>query len=322
MKQAPALSRETQLLVDRLLAGDPRAVSRVISLAENESPEKPALMAALFPHTGRARIVGFTGSPGVGKSSIVDRLIAYLRDSGRTVGVVAVDPSSPFSGGALLGDRIRMQSRSVDPGVFIRSMASRGHLGGLALSTRDTVRIMDACGKDVVIIETIGVGQSELAIAEEAETTILVLAPGSGDSVQMMKAGIMEIGDIFVVNKADREGAEQTALEVEAMLMLEGHRDGWTPPVLKTQALSGQGIEELWAQVEAHGRYLAQGETGRARRREQLKNEIVEIVVERLKLDILQKAHQEDLLAELVGRVESREMDPYAAASTLMGLVR
>lgn len=311
---------DIQGLIDRLLAGEARALSRLISLVEDQAPEKAFIMASLFPHTGRARIAGITGSPGVGKSSLTDRLIAHLRDRGFTVGVIAVDPSSPFSGGALLGDRIRMQSRSTDPGVFIRSMASRGHLGGLSLATRDATRILDAFGKDVVIIETIGVGQSELAIAQEAQTTILVLAPGTGDSIQMMKAGIMEIGDIFVVNKADREGAEQTVLEVETMLMLESHKNSWRPPVIKTQATSGQGIEELWAQVEAHGLFLNQGEVGRARRRGQLRDEIIEILTERLKADIWKKARGQTF-EDLLDSVERRELDPYAAAGQLMGLV-
>lgn len=305
-------------LIERLKRGDARAASRLISLVENQSPDKAQIMASIFPHTGRAQIAGITGSPGVGKSSLTDRLIAHARDKGLTVGVVAVDPSSPFTGGAILGDRIRMQSRSTDPGVFIRSMASRGHLGGLSVATRDAVRIMDAFGKDVVFIETIGVGQSELAIAQEAQTTILVLAPGAGDSIQMMKAGIMEIGDIFVVNKSDREGADQTVLEIETMLMLESKKNGWNPPVLKTQAVSGEGIEGLWSQIEAHGQFLAQGEIGRARRRSQLRDEIIEILTERLKADIWQKASQGQSLEDLLDSVEQKELDPYSAAGRLM----
>ncbi len=311
-------TEDTQALIDRLLAGDARALSRVISQVENQSPEKPAIMASIFPRTGRAIIVGLTGSPGVGKSSLTDRLIAHARDKGLSVGVIAVDPSSPFSGGAILGDRIRMQSRSTDPAVFIRSMASRGHLGGLSVATRDATRIMDAFGKDVILIETIGVGQSELGIAQEARTTVLVMAPGAGDSVQMMKAGIMEIGDVFVVNKADREGADQTVLELETMLMLESHKNGWTPPVIKTQATSGQGIEDLWSQIEAHGRFLDEGEVGRARRRGQLQDEIVEILSERIKNTIWEKTRGQ-LFDELLDCVEQREMDPYTAADRLLG---
>lgn len=310
----------TQDLVERLLGGDARALSRLISLVENQSPEKPSIMAALYPHTGKALIAGITGSPGVGKSSLTDRLIAFARDKGLGVGVVAVDPSSPFSGGAILGDRIRMQSRCTDPGVFIRSMASRGHLGGLSVATRDAVRIMDAFGKDVILIETIGVGQSELAIAQEAQTTILVMAPGAGDSVQMMKAGIMEIGDLFVVNKSDREGADQTVLELETMLMLEAPKNGWTPPVIKTAATSGEGIEALWEQIEAHKGFLDKGEAGRARRRGQLREEIVEILTERLKGSIWEKTRG-GFFDELLDGVEQREIDPYSAAGRLMEAV-
>ncbi|MDO8692246.1 MAG: methylmalonyl Co-A mutase-associated GTPase MeaB [Dehalococcoidia bacterium] len=307
----------TQALIDRLLSGDARAMSRLITMVENKSPEKPAIMASLFPRTGRALVAGLTGSPGVGKSSLTDRLIAFARDKGLSVGVVAVDPSSPFSGGAILGDRIRMQSRSTDPGVFIRSMASRGHLGGLSVATRDATRIMDAFGKDVILIETIGVGQSELAIAQEAKTTVLVLAPGAGDSVQMMKAGIMEIGDVFVVNKADREGADQTVLEVETMLMLGSHKNGWTPPVIKTQATSAEGIEELWNQIQAHSNFLDQGEVGRERRRGQLRDEIIEVLTESIKSNIWQKTAGK-VFENLLDNVEQREMDPYAAAGKLM----
>lgn len=313
---------EVSALIDRLLAGEVRALSRAISLAENQAPEKALIMTSLFPHTGKALIVGITGGSGVGKSTLTDKLVALLRDRGLTVGIVAVDPSSPFSGGAILGDRIRMQGRSTDPGVFIRSMASRGHLGGLSLATRDAVRLLDAFGKDAVIIETVGVGQSELAIAQEAQTTVLVLAPGGGDSIQMMKAGIMEIGDIFVVNKADREGADLTVLEVETMLKLESNRSGWTPPVLKTVAISGDGVEGLWSQIEAHGRFLAQGAWGQRRRRQQLRDEIIEILAERLRADIWRRASGEQALEGLLDSVEQRQLDPYAAAGRLMELIR
>lgn len=318
----PNERKDVQALIDRLRAGDARSVSRLITLVENQAPEKAQVMASLFPYTGRAIIAGITGSPGVGKSSLTDRLIAHARDKGLTVGIIAVDPSSPFSGGAILGDRIRMQSRSTDPGVFIRSMASRGHLGGLSIATRDAARILDAFGKDVIIIETIGVGQSELAIAQEAQTTILVLAPGTGDSIQMMKAGIMEIGDIFVVNKADREGADQTVMEVETMLMLESSKNGWRSPVIKTQAVNGEGVEELWSQIEAHGRFLSEGEVGRARRRGQLRDEMVEILTERLKNDIWHKAGQGRAMEDLLDSVEQKELDPYSAAGRLMHLIR
>ncbi len=251
-----------------MLEGDPRALARAISLIEDEDPAAPALIRALFPRTGRAYLVGVTGPPGAGKSTLVDRMTAELRGRGLTVGIVAVDPTSPYTGGAILGDRVRMQAHAGDPGVFIRSMATRGQLGGLARATSDVALALDAAGRDVVIIETVGVGQDEVDIVRTADVSIVTVVPGTGDEVQALKAGIMEIADIFVVNKADREGADRTAASIEAMLALQPYDEGrWRPPVLRTEATAGKGISEL---IEAIERFRAataheQGTRRRAR---------------------------------------------------------
>ena len=241
-------------LVERALAGDPRSIGRLITLVEDGAPQLRDVMAALAPRSGAAHIVGLTGSPGVGKSTTTSALVAAFRAAGRRVGVLAVDPSSPFSGGALLGDRIRMQEHATDPEVFIRSMASRGHLGGLASTTPQAVRVLDAAGCDPVLVETVGVGQSEVEVAGEADTTIVLLAPGMGDGIQAAKAGILEIGDIFVVNKADRDGADATARELRHMISLgpSGQAGAWKPPVLKVVATRGEGLPELVEAIDGH----------------------------------------------------------------------
>src|SRR5436190_3245189 len=232
-------------LIDRIAAGDPQAVARAISKVEDGSKDASQLMKDIFPHTGRGLVIGITGAPGAGKSSLVDKLAAFYRQRGERVGIIAVDPSSPFSGGAILGDRIRMQALSLDKGVFIRSMATRGNLGGLARATVDAVAILDAAGYQKIIVETVGVGQDETEIIKTADVCVVVLVPGMGDDVQTMKAGIMEIGDIFVINKADREGVLRTEKELEALLSLSMREDGWQPPIVKTVAIESKGIAEL-----------------------------------------------------------------------------
>src|ERR671914_2793133 len=231
--------------IDRILAGDPRAVARAISKVEDGAADAAGLMKEVFPHTGRGLVVGITGAPGAGKSSLVDKLAALYRQRGERVGIVAVDPSSPFSGGAILGDRIRMQTLGLDQGVFIRSMATRGNLGGLARTTVDAVSILDAAGYAKVIVETVGVGQDEVEIVKAADVSVVVLVPGMGDDIQAIKAGIMEIGDVFVINKADRDGVYSTEKELELLLSLASREDGWDPPILKTVAIENQGLEAL-----------------------------------------------------------------------------
>jgi LAO/AO transport system kinase len=264
-------------LVARAAQGDPRSVGRLITLVEDGSPLLRPLMAALSGSTGSAHIIGLTGSPGVGKSTSTSALVRAYRQAGRRVGVLAVDPSSPFSGGALLGDRIRMQEHATDPEVFIRSMASRGHLGGLASATPQAVRVLEAAGCDPVLVETVGVGQSEVEVAGEADTTVVLLAPGMGDGIQAAKAGILEVGDIFVVNKADRDGADQTARELRHMISLGvSGKDtaAWRPPVLKTVAARGEGVEALMAALEEHRAWLASSGMGEQRRRQRARTEI------------------------------------------------
>ncbi len=308
-------------LVRRARAGQARAVARLISLVEDESPLLREVMAGLAPYTGSAQIVGITGPPGVGKSTSTDALVTALRATGRRVGVLAVDPSSPFSGGALLGDRVRMQGHALDPEVYIRSMASRGHLGGLAWTTPQALRVLDAAGCDVVLIETVGVGQSEVEIAGLADTTLVLTAPGMGDGIQAAKAGILEIGDVFVVNKADRDGADQVRRDLRSMIALAERGDDpeleWRPPIVKTVAQTGEGVAEVVEQVEAHRAWMAgSGELGRRRVR-RARDEIEAIAVTALRRR-WGNVHARTELDELAERVVAGTSDPYAAADALL----
>jgi LAO/AO transport system kinase len=306
-------------LVERARKGDPRAVARLISHVEDGSPLLRAVMAALTPYAGSAYVVGLTGSPGVGKSTSTSALVTAFRAQGKRVGVLAVDPSSPFSGGALLGDRVRMQEHATDRDVYIRSMASRGHLGGLSAATPQAVRVLDAAGCDVVLIETVGVGQSEVEIAATADTSVVLLAPGMGDGIQAAKAGILEIGDLFVVNKADRDGADATARELGHMLALGESRSpgDWRPPIVKTVAATGQGIDEFVEALEKHKDWLeAHGKLAERRRyRASVEIEGIAVAALRARIGDLRGDRRLSVLAE---RVVGRELDPYSAADELV----
>jgi len=307
-------------IVARVLRGDPRAIGRAISAAENETPGNEDLLGALYRHTGHAYVLGVTGPPGAGKSSLVDGLVRLLRARESSVGVLAVDPSSPFTGGAILGDRIRMQAHAYDRGVYIRSMSARGHLGGLAEAANKAVHVLDAAGKDVVIVETVGVGQSELEIAGTADTTVVALTPASGDMVQMLKAGILEVADIFVVNKADMEGAGRLARDLRTTLNMGEHPapGGWMQPIVQTQATAGVGIDTLWAEAERRLAHLQVGDRLRERRRARLRAEILDLVMLRVRARLLDDMHGRDELEDLLDRVAARDLDPYTAANTIM----
>jgi len=316
---AAARAVDVPALVAQARDGRPRAVARLISLVEDAHPALREVMAALAPHTGHARIVGLTGSPGVGKSTTTSAIVRALRAKGERVGVLAVDPSSPFSGGALLGDRIRMQEHALDPGVYIRSMASRGHLGGLSWSTPQAMRVLDAAGCDDVLIETVGVGQSEVEIASHADTTVVLLAPGMGDGIQAAKAGILEIGDIFVVNKADRDGADATVRDLRHMISLgERHEAGdWRPPVIRCIASTGDGIDELVTALDEHLDWARRTGALRRRRVGRAANEIETIAVTTLR-ERIGDLRDGRRIAELAERVVEGVTDPYAAADSLL----
>ncbi len=308
-------------LVDAARVGSPRAVARLISLVEDAHPALREIMAALAPHTGRAHIIGITGSPGVGKSTSTNALVGAFRARGKRIGVLAVDPSSPFSGGALLGDRVRMQDHALDPEVYIRSMASRGHLGGLSWSTPQALRVLDAAGCEVILVETVGVGQSEVEIVGLADTTIVLLAPGMGDGIQAAKAGILEIGDIFVVNKADREGADATVRDIRHMVNLgEREDDPWRPPVLKTVAAKLEGVDEVMSAIDTHVEWMVERGELAERRRRRAADEIEAITVGALRAKIgdLRAGHSLDELAQ---RVVDGQSDPYACSDLLLAQI-
>ncbi len=305
-------------LSDLIVAGDPRGIARGISIVENDTEEGPALVRELFAKSGRAFLVGVTGAPGAGKSTIVDGLVARWRKAGKSVGVIAVDPTSPFSGGAMLGDRVRMQAHAPDAGVFIRSMATRGHFGGLARATADAAVVLDAAGKQVVAIETVGVGQDEVEIARTADVSILVLVPGMGDDVQALKAGVMEIADIFVVNKADREGTDRTIADIESLLGLHPYDEGeWRPPIVRTQATTGEGLDALDATI---ARFREQGSNVEVRRRKRAEAQLRSIVGAKLLRQVETRISAIEM-ETLIDRIAARSVDPYSAADEVIGAI-
>src|SRR2546421_6025779 len=304
--------------LDRIIKGDATAVARAISKVEDNGAQASELMKQIFSRTGRALIVGITGSPGAGKSSLVDKLAGFYRRQGERVGIIAVDPSSPFSGGAILGDRIRMQTLALDKGVFIRSMATRGNLGGLARSTIEAAAILDAAGYEKIIIETVGVGQDEIEIAKTADVCVVVLVPGMGDDVQTMKAGIMEIGDVLVINKADRDGVLRTEKELEALLSLSVRSDEWQPPIVKTVAIENKGIEELAVAIERSHDIQKNSPTSAARRTAIARWRILELLRERLVAQTLNGNSASEKLDKLAQEVAAKSRDPYSAVEELL----
>lgn len=290
----------------------------MMSVVEDEPDVATAVLDELYPSMGRSFRVGITGPPGAGKSTLVEKLGRECRNRGRTVGIVAVDPTSPFSGGALLGDRVRMPSLFTDPGVFIRSMATRGGVGGLAVRTKEVCDVLDAFGRDCIIIETVGVGQVELDIAGAAHSTVVVLVPESGDAIQTMKAGLMEIGDLFCVNKSDREGADRLAMEIETMVEMKARANGWLPPVVKTIATTGAGVTSLLDQLDAHRSHLESSGALSERKRERIRAEIVELTEERMRRDVWRRKDVSGRLSELVGQVMAGGSTPYRAAEKLL----
>jgi LAO/AO transport system kinase len=304
-------------LARRGLAGERRAIARLITLMENRAPEAPALLHELTPHTGQAHVIGITGSPGSGKSTLTNEIIKEYRRQGKSVGVIAVDPTSTITGGAVLGDRIRMLENYQDQGVFIRSMATRGQLGGLSAMTNDVVRVLDACGKEIVIVETVGVGQDEVDVAKAAHTTILVEVPGMGDDIQAIKAGVLEIADLLVINKADRDGVDKLKLHLQAMLSLAPKKP-WRVPILKTVAVQGQGIPELIGKIEQHLEYLKASGEYEQRQKARLRDELLSRIREEVSRRVLRREHQPGGLAELIRQLESRQLDLNEAAQQLL----
>ncbi len=313
------MSRPDRLPPDarRILAGDRRVLARTISAVENREPGIVPTLRALFPHTGRARVIGLTGPLGVGKSSLINALLAHLRAAGRRIGVIAVDPSSPFSGGSVLGDRIRIERTPGDDGVFFRSMGSRGHAGGVAAATREVVRLLDAFGMDVILVETVGSGQVDVEVREIATTSVVVLVPHLGDEVQTLKAGLFEIADVFCINKADLPGADEAAKDLAELAGLGSGRDGWRPAIVSTSTVERRGISELWAAVEAHEAFLDQAGLRARAERQKVAEEVVGLVRDRVERDLLRVVENDRRLSGLIDRVVAREIDPHTAADRL-----
>jgi len=305
-------------LIHRLRSGDARAVARAISVVENRAPGSTDLLKALFPHTGHARILGLTGPPGAGKSTLVDQLAKHYRKQCQSVGIIAVDPTSPYTGGAILGDRIRMQDHYGDPGIYIRSMATRGSLGGLARTTADVATVLDASGRDLILIETVGVGQDEVDIVRLAEVTVVILVPGMGDDVQTIKAGIMEIADIFVLNKSDREGAERVEREIRAMQSLEMRKDGWTPPIVKTIASEGAGTEDLAAAIASYESHLEKEGFAFQKNVENWRERLIEMIRDAM-LEKVRGQIEESALNRYAAEIAEHKRDPYSLVEEIAG---
>ncbi len=311
------MSRPDQTLAQRLLAGDKRALARAISLIENDDPQGWELVREVYPRTGQAAMIGFTGPPGVGKSTLLASLTKLERERERSVAVLSIDPSSPFTRGALLGDRIRLSEHFLDPGVFIRSMASRGALGGLSEAALQAALLMDASGRDVVLLETVGVGQADVDIIDHADTVVLVLMPGSGDSIQALKAGVMEIPDVIVVNKADHPLTDTMVREIKGVLAL-GPREGWPVPIIRTEAVRGEGVDELATKLAEHRDHIQAEGTLSERRRRNLRNEVLAIATSRMRRELEASVHDDAEVGELLDQVVSRELDPASAAGTIL----
>jgi LAO/AO transport system kinase len=305
--------------VDRIRAGDVRALARAISTIEDNRPESRDLLKAVFNFTGRARVIGMTGAPGAGKSTLVDQLAREYRKQERTVGILAVDPTSPYTGGAILGDRIRMQSHHADPGIYIRSMATRGNLGGLARATTDAATVLDAAGKDLVLIETVGVGQDEKDIVSLADVTVVILVPGMGDDVQTIKAGIMEIADIFVINKSDREGADRVEREIRSMQSLAIRSDKWTPPIVRTVAMDGRGVPELAADIVNYEQFLEQKDLLLKKKISSWRERLIEMLRDGLLERLLSERLPEEEIARLAAEVAEHMREPYSLVEEIVG---